>query len=360
MNAVVAAASMRTHSLMESRAAQAPLDKDTQAHLDNLVVETAAVMHRLKETDPKRVYKALGEMRRKNALAAILADELLATAQIHASNSMPAECSAMPSLEAPPPQKKWTWRMLGGWFAKETTAAEEQQQEQDTAEDAFSVVDSDETRSESNVDPADCEEGDDFKPLELMHSFFNRNTRQPEPEYETEFTYGSECGYAPSVTTSMGSTYELPPARVLPAITIEAGKNYLPQLQNMNTDMTSNSGKRMDRETQQRVEEYLTSAARAQGPKVINVQPPSETVEIRYRSILVPRVRYEPVEVGGDYEPLMPTQGMVSNGQPMPTPIKLFDDVSEKSLFNSGDSHNDSGQSLASTAGSTAGQGSYM
>ena len=158
----------------------------------------------------------------------------------------------------------------------------------------------------------------------------------------------------------MGSTYELPPARVLPAITIEAGKNYLPQLQNMNTDMTSNSGKRMDRETQQRVEEYLTSAARAQGPKVINVQPPSETVEIRYRSILVPRVRYEPVEVGGDYEPLMPTQGMVANGQPMPTPIKLFDDVSEKSLFNSGDSHNDSGQSLASTAGSTAGQGSYM
>jgi hypothetical protein len=71
-------------------------------------------------------------------------------------------------------------------------------------------------------------------------------------------------------------------------------------------------------------------------------------------------VRYEPVEVGGDYEPLMPTQGMVANGQPMPTPIKLFDDVSEKSLFNSGDSHNDSGQSLASTAGSTAGQGSYM
>ena len=358
MNAVVAAASMRTHSLMDSRAAQAPLDKDTRAHLDNLVVETAAVMHRLKETDPKRVYKALGEMRRKNALAAILADELLATAQIHASNSMPAECSAMPSLEAPPPQKKWTWRMLGGWFAKkETTAAEEQEQEQEQdAEDAFSVADSDETRSESNVDQADCEEGDGFKPLELMHAFFHRNAREPEPEYETEFTYGSECGYAPSVTTSMGSTYELPPARVLPAITIEAGKDYLPQLQNTNSDMTSTSGKRMDRETQQRVEQYLTSAARAQEPKVINVQPPSETVEIRYRSILVPRVKYEPVEVGGEYEPLLPTQGMLANGQPMPTPTKLFDDVSEKSLFNSGDSHRDSDQSLASTAG----QGSFM
>lgn len=114
--------------------------------------------------------------------------------------------------------------------------------------------------------------------------------------------------------------------------------------------MTSNSHgeKRIDRETQQRVEQYLTSAARAQEPKVIDVQPPSE---IRYSSILDPRVKYEPVEFGGDYEPLMPMQGVPANGPQMPTPTRLFDDVSEKSLFNSGNSLKESGESLASTSG---------
>ena len=447
MDAVVAAASMRTHTLMESTAEPRPLGKDAQAHLDNLVVETAAVLHRLKETDPKHVSEALGEMRRNNALAAILADELLASAQAHASNGISAEVNAATlALEASPVQEQKQWKLFSGWFAKknppvakaEETPAEETQMAEETPKiqpqqqieredvgDAYSVADSDVTRSESVVDTADFADDQGFKPLEVISAFFHRNAR--EPKYETEFTYGSECGYAQSVTSHGTSAYELPPARVLPAITVENGDEYEQSAQ------ASMSDNRLDAATKQRVEQYLTSTAAmneasrplfeqpgqsveevvtmsvqyvrqtADGQSITeNIDMPVKVIkasnatgfgsqettaeptvsrasaqvntaressvpaldrsETRYRTVLVPRVKYEPLEIdavddvsaelwkGPDALKMLDASPFAPSFRP--TPVKLFDEGNHKSILMSGDSASrDSGLSSASTLG---------